>query len=80
MQAEKDRGMMSGGPFEKFTEGWAVKIGGWGRAHYWKRKDVGGASPVCGTYGSVRVAALRGAGTFKRCKGCESRLAKENAA
>jgi hypothetical protein len=33
--------MMSGGPIRKFTEGWAVKVFGFGKAHYFKRNELG---------------------------------------
>lgn len=63
--------MMSGGPIAKFTEGWAVRLFGFGKAHYWKRDGVGFATPVCAGVAEVRVAALRAAGSFTRCKRCE---------
>ena len=62
--------MMSGGPIEKFTEGWAVKIFGFGKGHYYKRVGVGLAYPVCGGDG-VPAAMLRGIGTWKLCQRCE---------
>lgn len=62
--------MMSGGPIEKFTEGWAVKIFGFGKGHYYKRDGAGLAYPVCGGDG-VPSAQLRGIGTWKLCQRCE---------
>lgn len=61
---------MSGGPIEKFTEGWAVKVFGFGKGHYYKRHSVGLAYPICGGDG-VPTAQLRDIGTWKLCQRCE---------
>lgn len=61
--------MMSGGPIEKFREGWAIAIFGGRKAHYWKREGADAARPMCSRK-RVYVAALRGAGTYERCKLC----------
>lgn len=62
--------MMSGGPIQKFTEGWAVKVFGFGKGHYFKRNGVGLAKPVCGG-SEVAVSGLREIGTWKTCERCE---------
>jgi hypothetical protein len=61
--------MMSGGPIRKFTEGWAVRVFGWGAAHYFIRDAAGLAHAVCGA-GSVPVTMLRGLGNWRQCKRC----------
>ena len=63
--------MMSGGPMRKFTEGWAVKLFSWGSAHYFTRDGAGLAKAACGAQ-SAPVAALREAGTWKRCRRCSA--------
>lgn len=65
--------MMSGGPIEKFTEGWAVRLFNWGAAHYYVREQVGLAKPLC-RLEEVPVAALRGLGGWRQCKHCLRRL------
>jgi hypothetical protein len=65
--------MMSGGSIERFTEGWAVKVMGFGKAHYYRRDELSYAHTLCGA-GSVRAGALRGLGTWTKCKRCEARL------
>lgn len=67
--------MMSGGPIEKFTEGWAVRIFGWGKAHYFKRDGLDFARPICGAP-SALPALLRGLGTWKKCARCEGALGR----
>lgn len=67
--------MMSGGPIRKFTEGWAVKVWGFGKAHYFKRSGLGLADSLCGV-ASVPATMLRGLGNWKKCKRCEA--AKNN--
>lgn len=61
--------MISEGPLVKFTEGWAVPVFKWGAAHYYERDGVGLAKAVCGA-GEVRVALLRGLGSWAQCKRC----------
>jgi len=64
--------MMSGGPIERFTKGWAVRIGFSShpsKAHYYERDELSFAHTLCGA-GSVRVAALRGLGNWTKCKRC----------
>jgi hypothetical protein len=64
--------MMSGGPIRKFTEGWAVRVFGFGKAHYFKRNEAGLAFSLCG--GScIPVVQLRGLGSWTKCKRCESK-------
>lgn len=71
--------MMSGGPLEGFREGWAVKIGFGSKfpssAHYYVRDELSWADAICGVW-STRVGALRGLGTWKKCKRCEAALVK----
>lgn len=70
--------MMSGGPIERFTKGWAVRISFGShsvKAHYYERDELSYAHTLCGA-GSVRTAALRGLGTWTKCKRCEARLQK----
>ena len=63
--------MMSGGPIKKFRRGWCVALFAGRVAHHFERIE---ASPVltsdCRKV-TVVVAALREAGTFKRCQLCE---------
>ncbi len=61
--------MMSAGPIVKFTEGWAVSIAAFGKAHYYLRDKASFARPICG--GRVwRTGALRGLGSWEKCKRC----------
>lgn len=67
--------MMSGGPIEGFKRGWAVVVGRWGAAHYFERDELSWCDTVCGLF-SVRANALRGLGTWRKCKRCEAKLAQ----
>jgi len=62
--------MMTGGPIEKFTEGWAVNVYSQQRkAHYWTRDGVGVARTKCSRK-QVAVGALREAGSYEHCRNC----------
>jgi hypothetical protein len=65
--------MMSGGPIKGFTKGWAVKIFGFGKAHYYERDELSFARPLCGA-GLVKVAGLRDIGTWEKCMRCVESL------
>jgi hypothetical protein len=68
--------MMSGGPIEKFTKGWAVRISFSSHpssAHYYERDELSKANALCGAV-PVKVAALRGLGSWKKCQRCEAAL------
>jgi hypothetical protein len=65
--------MMSGGPIEKFTEGWALRIFSWGAAHYYVREGAGLAKPLCRSE-EVPAGFLRGLGNWRQCKNCLRRL------
>jgi len=68
--------MMSGGPIEGFTKGWAVRISFSGhptKAHYYFRDELSWADALCRNH-SVRVGALRGLGSWKKCQRCEAKL------
>lgn len=70
--------MMSGGPLERFTKGWAIRISFRSFpsvGHYYERDQASFANAACGTH-SVRTSALRGLGSFPKCKRCEAALAK----
>lgn len=69
--------MMSGGPIERFTEGWAVRISFSShptKAHYYRRDELSWVDAICGAP-SAKAAALRGLGTWEKCQRCERRLA-----
>ena len=67
--------MMSGPRVEKFTEGWAVFVFGFGKAHYFKRIEAGACIPICGS--TARPAGyLLERGDWTKCRTCEQRLAK----
>jgi hypothetical protein len=75
--------MMSGGPIERFTEGWAVSIaGGFGshpkKAHYYTRDELSWADALCGA-ASVKTGALRGLGNWATCQRCEAALKRRSA-
>lgn len=67
--------MMSGGPIDKFREGWAVRIFSWGKAHYFRRDDLDLAKPICGAPPAV-PALLRGLGSWKKCARCEAAITR----
>lgn len=67
--------MMSGPRVSGFREGWALPIGKW-TAHYFRRRQVGVATSLCGRL-SGPSGRLLGAGNFRRCKTCAQALAKE---
>lgn len=58
----------SGGPLEKFREGWALPPDGF-VAHYYERDGVGLAVSVCGRRRDW-AGRLFGAGTMRICKHC----------
>jgi hypothetical protein len=68
--------MMSGGPIERFTKGWAVRVS-FGKhpskAHYYERDQLSWADAICGAH-SVRSGALRGLGNWNKCLRCEATL------
>lgn len=71
---------MSGGPIERFTKGWAVRISFRSFpsvGHYYDRDEASLADAACGTH-SAPVSALRGLGTFPKCKRCEAALARRS--
>ena len=68
--------MMSGGPIRKFVEGWAVPVFKFGRAHYFKRQEIGLAKSLCNAV-SVQTADLRGVGDWRKCKRCAAMVATE---
>lgn len=73
--------MMSGGPLERFVRGWAVRISFSShprKAHYYERDELSYAHALCGA-GSVRVAALRGLGSWVKCKRCKTKIAHKTA-
>jgi hypothetical protein len=66
--------MMSGGPIEGFTKGWAVRISfSSSVAHYYERDQLSWADAICGA-ASTRTGALRDLGSWKKCKRCEAAL------
>ncbi|WP_257164633.1 hypothetical protein [Bradyrhizobium sp. SRS-191] len=67
--------MMSGGPIEGFTKGWACVLGKWGAAHYYTRDQLSYAAALCGVW-EVKVGALRDVGTWTKCKRCEAKLGR----
>jgi hypothetical protein len=70
--------MMSGGPIEGFRKGWAVRISFSSHppvAHYYERDELSWADAACGAP-STRVGALRGLGSWTKCKRCEAALAR----
>lgn len=75
--------MMSGGPIEKFSEGWALQVlpitGSRRKAHYFKREGVGPAIPICSSVG-IPAGALRGAGNWTKCTRCELKAGEANVA
>lgn len=73
--------MMSGGPIERFTKGWAVRIRFGShptKAHYYVRDELSWANAACKAH-SVKVAALRGLGNWKKCMKCEAALKRQMA-
>lgn len=74
--------MMSGGPIEGFTKGWAVRVSFSSHptvAHYYKRDELSWADAICGAP-STRTGALRGLGNWTKCKRCEASLDRQNLA
>lgn len=70
---------MSGPPIECFTREWAVRVSFGSHpsvAHYYVRDQLSWVYAVCGAP-SARAGALRGLGTWKKCKRCEAKLAKD---
>jgi len=70
--------MMSGGPIERFTKGWAVRISFSShpqKAHYYRRDGASRADTLCGQV-PFMVASLRGLGDWVKCKKCEAILGK----
>ena len=70
--------MMSGGPIEGFKNGWAVRISFGShptKAHYYERDQLSWCDAICGAP-STRPAALRGLGTWEKCKRCEAALSR----
>jgi hypothetical protein len=65
--------MMSGGPIRKFKSGWAVALFAGRRAHHFVRYEIGFAVSACGR--TEVPKALRGPGSFARCKTCERLVA-----
>lgn len=70
--------MMSGGPIERFTKGWAVRLrfsSHPSKGHYYERDELSFVDALCGA-GSARAAELRGLGSWPKCKRCETALAR----
>lgn len=69
--------MMSGGPIRSFREGWAVALFQGRRAHFFARYDVTlVAVSACDIVAAV--AALRGQGSYIRCKRCETAIKRHH--
>lgn len=64
--------MMSGPPENKFRRGWALPVGSFGAAHYFRRSDLGPAVALCGR-ARVEAGRLLGVGSWRRCRICEEK-------
>lgn len=64
--------MMSGPRVKQFTEGWALPIGSWGKAHYYRRDAAGLAISLCKRSGPGLAGRLLEPGNWIRRKRCEA--------
>lgn len=67
--------MMTGGPFENFSEGWAVNVfADHRKAHFWKIDEDDDPTimrTMCSRRRSL-VGALRAPGTYEKCRLCST--------
>lgn len=64
---------MSGPRVVGFTQGWALPLGSFSKAHYFRRSGLGGAISLCKRREGW-AGRLFEAGSFPRCKLCEQAI------
>lgn len=67
-------GHMSGPKHEAFREGWALPMWSSNVAHYYRRRDLGMARPICGRAPEKPAGQLMQPGNFPLCEFCRNKI------
>jgi hypothetical protein len=65
---------MSGPKHKSFTEGWALPAWSWNVAHYYRRKGLSMAWPVCSRAPEKPAGDLFEPGDFPLCTLCRNKM------